>query len=580
MWGADNDGDPIDSVYTDKLTMVDSEGTKSATSVSGVFFLDNFSEIFNQKIINSYNWKITSFEPILKKNSNRATRGTNSKEEVYLRFSNGEIDYDPAFTASISQLDEDWEYPNQDYSKAISYGFPNVSHTLSVGPFDLPPGGVLKVPYAYVAGENFHTKPTNIDFLPDFPESYYGNLDFTDLISNAQWAMWIYDNPGVDTDGDGNSGLYTICVLDSQLVDNQWTVVAADTFWYRGDGVPDWKAAGPPPSPYLWLEPTLNGIRVRFNGFRSETEKDTFTRIADFEGYNIYIGRDERETSLSLLASYDKENYDKFIYNENSNMYIVSDIPMTLPEIRCAYAISCDDDFFHPLDHGRLSPIRFSDSLIFFRKHSFNSEQSAITKIYPTNRDPRDVHIDSLVDDDYTDDGYFKFFEYEFSINNLLPTVAYWVNVTAFDFGSPKSGLRALESAKTNQIQTTYPLSNADYSPVTRKQIYVYPNPYRIDAGYRDLGYEGRNEDDRPDYRVRELHFANLPHKCEIKIFSLDGDLIRHLSHDIPNSDLNQSHHRWDLITRNTQMIVSGLYYWTVEFPDGDVQMGKLVVIM
>jgi len=34
------------------------------------------------------------------------------------------------------------------------------------------------------------------------------------------------------------------------------------------------------------------------------------------------------------------------------------------------------------------------------------------------------------------------------------------------------------------------------------------------------------------------------------------------------------------LITRNIRMIVSGLYYWTVEFPDGRVQMGKISIIM
>ena len=40
------------------------------------------------------------------------------------------------------------------------------------------------------------------------------------------------------------------------------------------------------------------------------------------------------------------------------------------------------------------------------------------------------------------------------------------------------------------------------------------------------------------------------------------------------------SHASWDLITRNTQLVVSGIYYWTVEDNDGDVQIGKLVVIM
>lgn len=590
MWGADNDGDPINGEYSDKLTFINNEPTKSATSVSGVFFLDHLSEKFQKNIKTSYNW--WAYDKLL-----TFTFGPQSKEhfrffdnhnisrpithgDYYHILSNGEVDYDQIYTASISQYDPVWTYPDQIYAKDISKGQFLKSNILSVGPFDIPPGGVLKIPFAYVAGENFHTKPDNIDNLPDFPKSYYKNLDFSDLAKNAQWARWIYDNPGVDTDGDGYSGSYTICILDSQFVNDEWKITAADTVWYSGDGVPDWKAAGPPPAPYFWLEPKLNGIKVRFNGSRSETEKDIFTRIADFEGYNIYLGRDERESSLSLVSSYDKKNYDKFVYNSSVETYIVDDIPMTLEQIRCAYADSCNDEFFEPLLYSRTSPLYHNDSLIFFTKHSFNTEQSAITKVYPNARDPRLIDADSLVDADYTEDGYFKFFEYEYTIENLLPSVGYWVNVTVFDFGSPKSGLKALESSKTLNIQQAYPLMQADELSGERKDVYVYPNPYRIDADYRSQGYEGRTEEDRPDYRVRALNFANLPPKCEIKIFSLDGDLIRHLSHDIPNSDPTFSHERWNLITRNTQMIVSGLYYWTVEFPDGQVQMGKFVVIM
>ncbi len=590
MWGADNDGDPINGKYTDKLTFVDNIPTKSATSVSGVFFLAQLGELFQKPIKTSYNW--WAYDPWLthefgpqSKEHFRLFDNNNigrpiSDQDYYHILSNGEIDYDQIYTASITRFDSVWTYPDQKYVKDIYNGNFIIPHTLSVGPFDIPPGGVLKIPFAYVAGENFHTKPDNIDFLPDFPQSYYNNLDFSDLAKNAQWARWIYDNPGVDTDGDGDSGSYTICILDSQFVDDTWLITAADTFWYRGDGVPDWKAAGPPPAPYVWLEPKLNGIRVRFNGSRSETEKDIFTRIADFEGYNIYIGRDERETSLSLAASYDNENYDKFVYSSSVETYIVGDIPMTLEQIRCAYADSCNDETFDPLLFSRTSPMYYDDSLIFFTKHSFNVEQSAVTKVYPNARDPRLVDADSLVDNDYTEDGYFKFFEYEYTIENLLPSIGYWVNVTAYDFGSPKSGLKALETSKTLNIQQAYPLMQADELTGERKPVYVYPNPYRIDAGYRRQGYEGRTEEDRPDYRVRALNFANLPPRCEIKIFSLDGDLIRHLSHDIPPSDPTFSHEEWNLITRNTQMIVSGLYYWTVEFPDGDVQMGKLVVIM
>ena len=45
-------------------------------------------------------------------------------------------------------------------------------------------------------------------------------------------------------------------------------------------------------------------------------------------------------------------------------------------------------------------------------------------------------------------------------------------------------------------------------------------------------------------------------------------------------ADPNSSHESWDLISRNTQMVVSGLYYWVVETEDGSTQMGKLVIIM
>jgi hypothetical protein len=34
------------------------------------------------------------------------------------------------------------------------------------------------------------------------------------------------------------------------------------------------------------------------------------------------------------------------------------------------------------------------------------------------------------------------------------------------------------------------------------------------------------------------------------------------------------------VITRNTQRVVSGLYYWSVEVPGGETQIGKLVIIM
>jgi len=181
------------------------------------------------------------------------------------------------------------------------------------------------------------------------------------------------------------------------------------------------------------------------------------------------------------------------------------------------------------------------------------------------------------------DDSLFLYYEYQFEIEDLLPTVPYWINVTAFDYGSPQSGLPSLETSPTVQPTVTYALESTESITSRDKlEVYIYPNPYRLDAGYNAAGFEGlgKNERDRPVDRTRRLHFANLPPKCTIRIYSLDGDLVRKLDHDMDSSDPLSNHETWDLITRNTQMVVSGLYYWTVETPDGKSQAGKLAIVM
>ena len=127
-------------------------------------------------------------------------------------------------------------------------------------------------------------------------------------------------------------------------------------------------------------------------------------------------------------------------------------------------------------------------------------------------------------------------------------------------------------------VKHAYPLGE-DGDTTANRQVYVYPNPYRANSGYRRDSYEGRGEGDRIDDRLRAIHFANLPAKCIIRIYTLDGDLVRAIKHDMEPSDPNSSHDMWDLINRNIQMVVSGLYYWTVEDNSGNVQMGKLVIL-
>ncbi len=520
---------------------------------------------------------------------------------MYHYLSNGEFDYDQIYTAVISPLDTLWVPPNQAIAGDVADGY-DVRYLLSCGPFDINPGQCLPLSFAYVAGENLHNDPDNGANLPYNPDVYYENLQFSDLSKNAIWAEWIYDNPGVDTDGDGYAGVFYPCTL------SRGDEPVIRQIARRGDGVPDFRGASPPPAPKLWVEPRLGAIHVRWNGLHSETTRDCFTGEIDFEGYRVYFGRDERRSSLSIVQSYDLDNYQKWVWDDSLQVegrlggFVWSDRPFMLSELRCLYAPNgCDDTTWNPLDWTRTQPYVFpsvgGDSVFYFKPQDFNCSVLAnypnattqirkrdLNAIKPSPEWIKDTALvpDSLHDRVLTEDGYFLYYEYEYTIENLLPTIPYWVNVTAFDYGSPHFGLSSLETSPTVRLAVTYALESSDSVVAKGLNVYVYPNPYRLDGRYRSSGFEGHRlgERDRPDDRVRRIHFANLPPRCRISIFSLDGDLVRKIEHDVDPSDPLANHDTWDLITRNTQLLVSGMYYWVVETPDGETQVGKLVVIM
>jgi hypothetical protein len=334
------------------------------------------------------------------------------------------------------------------------------------------------------------------------------------------------------------------------------------------------------------VEPDVGKLRIRWNGTYTENSKDIFIQETDFEGYHIYYSRDSRAQSYTLVATYDRENYDKYVWIPSRTAWELGTIPYNLKELRCRYAASCADSSFDPLAFTRARPYfmpGFPDSIFYFAPHDFNRSEfgvtTAVRKVYPDQPYPSNLYPDSARPEERTEDGLLKYFEYECTIDGLLPTVGYYVNVTAFDFGAPEIGISPFETSKTLNAVYAYPTSNAQAVGDRDLKAYVYPNPYRGDAGYYEKGFEGRDARWYIPDRLRRIHFANLPAKCTISIFSLDGDLVREWEHDMDPNDPASSHDEWDLISRNTQRVVSGIYYWTVAEPDGKTQIGKLVII-
>ncbi len=619
-WIADNDGDLDDNTLL------------PVPHVTGVRIVRTPADSLEV----SFNWWIGNETPMLDFGpQTRAglrdlgTGGLGTPEgdrNKYYFLQNGEFDYDQVRTASIDPLDPIWLPPPPNFADDWATGL-DTRYLLSFGPFDIEPGQTLPLSFAYVAGEDLHTDAGNINNLPDYWEEYYDNVDFSDFDLNATWADWIYDNPGVDTDKDSFYGEYKICNLgeDSSLtrvdttydtlpgseplvvdtlLDSIWEYVLADTIWFRGDGVPDFQGASPPPGPStqtshlgvsgLRVEPSVGTIRVIWNGAASENARDIFSREYDFEGYRVYVGRDERRLSYSVVASYDKEDYNKYVWDDNLSSFQLYESPFTLPELMDLYSNGNPD--WNPLDYGRSRPFvmdGFPDSVFYFETQDHNRSilandpiraNTPIRKIYPDAPRPWTLIVDSIPDSLYseyfTEEGFFRYYEYEYTLHDLLATVPYWINVTAFDYGSPRSGLAALETSPTTRPVSTYPLESVGEIADQELDVFVYPNPYRADGRYRERGFEGRGESDRPVDRTRQIHFANLPPRCTIRIYSLDGDMIREIQHDIAPSDPTANHDTWNLITRNTQMVVSGLYYWTVEDDKGRTQIGKLAIIL
>jgi hypothetical protein len=477
----------------------------------------------------------------------------------YYLMSKPEIDYG-GYESAMDHSDNGWLEPPSSASRNVTSQQPNI--VTSFGPFTLPPGRVENFAVALVMGEDAHTDPMAYRELYNTkdPKPFLNYLNLDDLVTNVRWAKVIYDNPGVDTDYDGDSGKSFI----------HWDPVTLESIqvFYEGDGVPDYRGASPPPPPQVRISTENGRIILRWNGYDSENYIDPMTRIQDFEGYRVYLSRSSLEQEATLLASFDRENFNRFWYNPDRNRYELQSIPFVLDSLQILYGAS-----FDPLRYTRVTPFENNGMLYYFEPVDYNQsdymDPKGIHKVYP----------DAILDtSDVDEEGRIRFYEWEFMVDGLLPTVPYWIAVTAHDFGHPGKSLDPLESSISQSLIKVFAQDQGDAVLKDGKlDVYVYPNPYRLDDGYYRRGLENRHDETGTE-RARTIYFANLPHSCRIRIYSLDGDLIQNLVHDEPASSGISSVHRWNLITRNNEAVVSGLYYWVVESEYGN-QIGKLVIL-
>lgn len=154
---------------------------------------------------------------------------------------------------------------------------------------------------------------------------------------------------------------------------------------------------------------------------------------------------------------------------------------------------------------------------------------------------------------------------------NKLVQVNYTGMATNDISSSPQNGNFPMYSFNTSDIATLF--NQGDVAKSALDLIKIVPNPY-----YGSSAYETR----RIDNVVR---ITNLPSKCTIKIFSMNGTLIRTIKRDVTGQedvyvgtsvsgsgdDIKRakrlSYTEWDLKNQNNIAVASGLYIFHIDAP-------------
>ena len=74
----------------------------------------------------------------------------------------------------------------------------------------------------------------------------------------------------------------------------------------------------------------------------------------------------------------------------------------------------------------------------------------------------------------------------------------------------------------------------------------------------------------------RSIHFTHLPSQCTIRIFTVNGELVKEIQHE---SNLMDGSAEWDLLTKDNLSASYGVYIFHVDAPDIGTKVGKFAII-
>ncbi len=306
----------------------------------------------------------------------------------------------------------------------------------------------------------------------------------------------------------------------------------------------------PPPIPDLHYSGADRAVDMVWDK-SAENEIDNFLGAVDFEGYKVYRSLYNAQ-NMQIIAAFDNRDEPVLLKDTDGNM---------------------------------VNPIRVNGELITYFEDGYQEAIAAggYDTVLVDLPDVRNTYTDrggDFMGVDESGNPITFFHDIPEPVNGLK----YYYTVVAYDPDKIATfGLSSIESAKSNYRKTlagapdpVIPRPDAivktddgtgtmddgyDGTPRKASDVRVVPNPYEGTALF-----ESRYED--------RLAFFFLPPLCKISIFTLTGDLVKEIEHE----DATSGAEYWDMISRNNQKVVSGLYIYVVETPDGDKHIGKFLI--
>ena len=370
-----------------------------------------------------------------------------------------------------------------------------------------------------------------------------------------------------------------------------------------------WLVGMAPPPPGLRLWPADSRVHVFWDDEPEHTPDIRLQKI-DFESYRIWradnwdrpfgssLDNGPESSLWQLIAEYDIVNnyvtyrqvggttyYDTIPLGANTGLESVVYVPVILsdPEydgLADSMQVVVDGDpdgiytFRPPLfdQNGQLKPE-------FMPLAQWQTDDAALDTFWavtPRAADPandvigkRAVRYYEYVDLDIHN-GFIYFYSVTATDHELLP------EGNDLGINDPVGpGLVGDPGSSFDDSQPGTVAQTAEERAANGANIYVYPNPATRDAlaEYQQLFPNG---DDPTGVRVT---FTNLPQALNtIKIYTAAGDLVQTIDHD---GTSGSGHASWNLMSRNGQEIVSGIYLYSVQSDDDgfDDFVGKFVVV-